>query len=285
MTTIIYGLISSRDGEVRYVGKTVETLEQRLSRHLGKHYLKYNHYKCHWLKKELKDGYEISIVAIDEVPNEDWQFWERYWIQQFRAWGFRLTNTTDGGEGICGADIVRRRVKTRMKNVRQQHADDILKFNIQEYDGYATGSRICNHCQQPCHYKHKTLYLLLSSIRRAVTNNRKCPACLGQGQYESSKSLIKGGWNPKRGGNKETGNPFFGKKHKPESLQQAIATRKKTHNIPDVVQMTLDGEVVNTFATVREASRLTGVARSGIRGCCQNKPSYQTAGGFKWKYR
>jgi hypothetical protein len=46
-------------------------------------------------QKNLKPIFEI----IDEVTS-DWKFWERYWIQQFKTWGFSLTNATLGGEGL-----------------------------------------------------------------------------------------------------------------------------------------------------------------------------------------
>ena len=34
---------------------------------------------------------------MDEV--EDWKFWESYWIEQFRCWGFKLENKNNGGGG------------------------------------------------------------------------------------------------------------------------------------------------------------------------------------------
>jgi group I intron endonuclease len=280
----IYGLSSSRDGQIRYIGKTSETIQQRLVRHLSNHQLNEGYYKCRWLKKELRDGHQISIEEIDLVTEDDWQFWEKYWIRQFRAWGFSLTNTSDGGEGVTGHDVVERRIKTRMRRVRKQRADEILKYGIKEFDGYTTGSRVCNHCQGICHYKHDTMTLLLAAIRKAVSNNRRCQSCIGAGNPSPSKSFVKGGWNPKRGGNKGSENTFFGKKHKKESLKQAVATRKTVLNIPDVVQMKLDGTVINTFPTIREAARVTGVSRSGIMGCCNGKRSYHSAGGFKWSY-
>ncbi len=39
---------------------------------------------------------EVTYV-IDEV--EDWKFWESYWIEQFKCWGFKLENKNNGGGG------------------------------------------------------------------------------------------------------------------------------------------------------------------------------------------
>lgn len=44
-------------------------------------------------------GYEIELFIIDEVLENEWKFWECYWIQQFKAWGFELTNLNNGGGG------------------------------------------------------------------------------------------------------------------------------------------------------------------------------------------
>jgi hypothetical protein len=42
-------------------------------------------------------GLDIEFNVIDEV--EDWKFWESYWIEQFKCWGFILENKNNGGGG------------------------------------------------------------------------------------------------------------------------------------------------------------------------------------------
>jgi len=39
------------------------------------------------------------MEILDEVPESQWQFWEREYIRVFRAIGVELTNQLDGGEG------------------------------------------------------------------------------------------------------------------------------------------------------------------------------------------
>jgi len=51
-----------------------------------------------------------------------------------------------------------------------------------------------------------------------------------------------------------------------------------------VEQFTLDGNYVAIYGSIREAVRETGYNRSGISGCCHNKPHHKTAGGFIWRY-
>lgn len=41
----------------------------------------------------------IEYVEIDEVGDDEWKFWESYWIEQFKQWGFILENKNNGGGG------------------------------------------------------------------------------------------------------------------------------------------------------------------------------------------
>lgn len=81
----------------KYIGKTKKPLNERLSGHKyeakSKNYFS-NTKKNQWFKKHIS---EITIHLIDEVENENWEYWEQYWIEQFKAWGFNLKNLTKGG--------------------------------------------------------------------------------------------------------------------------------------------------------------------------------------------
>lgn len=70
--------ILEKEGVVFYVGKAKNTTRR-----------KHQHYKTY--------GYNIELITIDEV--EDWKFWESYWIEQFKQWGFKLENKNNGGGG------------------------------------------------------------------------------------------------------------------------------------------------------------------------------------------
>ncbi len=52
-----------------------------------------------------------------------------------------------------------------------------------------------------------------------------------------------------------------------------------------IVQMSLDGEVLQIYPSLMEASRATGINSGQICAVCQHRPRYHTAGGFKWKYK
>lgn len=86
-------------GKTRYIGKAKDPYS-RYEYHVTKG-LKERNYKCNWIKSLLAIGQNPVLEIIDEVPEAEWQLWEREWIRLYRALGFELTNETDGGEGLC----------------------------------------------------------------------------------------------------------------------------------------------------------------------------------------
>ena len=43
-------------------------------------------------------------------------------------------------------------------------------------------------------------------------------------------------------------------------------------------------ETNEVFISLGEAEKATGINRSQISGCCNNKPSCKTAGGYHWQF-
>ena len=94
----IYTLAHPITKEVRYVGQT-NNLRRRLRSHL---LCQYTTYTSSWIKSLLNIGLipimeELEGCSTDEVNDR-----EIYWIAQLKAWGFRLTNLTEGGSGCLG---------------------------------------------------------------------------------------------------------------------------------------------------------------------------------------
>jgi hypothetical protein len=96
-TTNIYVLIDPRDGKVRYVGKA-NNISQRYQAHLNRARDHQTH-KRNWINELKKLKLKPILSIIDEVPIHEWVYWEEYWITQMKAWGFNLTNHTNGGDG------------------------------------------------------------------------------------------------------------------------------------------------------------------------------------------
>lgn len=93
----IYYLSSTRDDIPRYVGKTIQKLRKRLTLHKSDALNKVDNYRSlNWIRKELKDSFDIEINIIEQISFINFSFEEGFWIEQFRNWGFDLVNHKDG---------------------------------------------------------------------------------------------------------------------------------------------------------------------------------------------
>jgi len=93
----IYTLSDPNTHEIRYIGKTKSKINTRLKQHIRDTY-KYNNHRVNWIKSILCKG-KMPIIELLDETDKNWQILECYWISQFKAWGFNLTNMTDGGDG------------------------------------------------------------------------------------------------------------------------------------------------------------------------------------------
>ena len=90
----IYCLSDPRDGQVRYVGKTI-CLNRRFNGHLhGK-----GTHKANWIQELVRLGLKPVMEVLEEVPANDWEDAEKFWIASLSFMGCKLTNGTEGGEG------------------------------------------------------------------------------------------------------------------------------------------------------------------------------------------
>ncbi len=98
--TTIYVLIDPRDGDVRYIGKTVQRVSERVSDHCAKARMGARKTYVHsWIRSLLNSGHKPAFNVLAVVPpTGDWRLVEKFWIAAFRAHGARLTNVTPGGD-------------------------------------------------------------------------------------------------------------------------------------------------------------------------------------------
>lgn len=92
-----------------YVGKTNRKLINRLNAH-----------KIRLKKQNLK------IELIEEIYINEWKFWESYWIEQFKCWGFNLINKNKGGGGLT---FLSEKSKLKIKN-HPTRGEKISKSNM-----------------------------------------------------------------------------------------------------------------------------------------------------------
>jgi hypothetical protein len=116
--TSIYVLKDPFTLEIRYVGKTVVKLSTRLSGHKDDTKRPTNH-RLFWFKSVLAKGSLPLIEEIDFCPWSESQALEIKYIKEFREKGYRMVNTSDGGEGTLG---LKRRPESNRLNSNTQRA-------------------------------------------------------------------------------------------------------------------------------------------------------------------
>lgn len=98
MTVYIYALIDPRNNKIRYIGKTTNKLNIRLSKHVSNtKYGKLSHCQ-NWIKQLLKLNLKPTIDLIEKANISNWREKEIFWIKFFRTKYNDLTNISDGGD-------------------------------------------------------------------------------------------------------------------------------------------------------------------------------------------
>lgn len=97
----VYALAHPESGELRYIGKTVVFPRDRLRAHMRDALTKGTQTRvARWIR--TLGGAEPTMVVLELCPIAEAGASERRWIAEYRQRGVRLTNLTDGGEGVPG---------------------------------------------------------------------------------------------------------------------------------------------------------------------------------------
>lgn len=256
-STFIYS-ISDEFGVIRYIGKS-NSPKNRLYKHLQE---KSNHHKYNWLHSILKRGSFPIIEILDEVPIEDWPFYEKYWISQFKCWGFNLINLTEGGEGGCGyrhtEESKRKMRKTKLgsklpKEQRKKISESV-KLKAKENPLYNRGggnSRI--------HLDKDSLY------QKYIVENLSLNKCANF--FKVSKKTV------------FTNITEYGfRKEKSFWINQVKSNPEKT-----ILQFDKDGNFLSEWIGLKNITKKLNINSANIANCCRGVA--KSAGGFIWKYK
>jgi hypothetical protein len=253
---IIYSLDDPISGLPRYIGKS-KNPKLRFLGHCGKTHYRKTH-KNNWIASLKKRGLKPILSIVDEVPEDDWKYWEKYWIMQMRAWGFDLVNHTEGGEGLSFGN------QTSFKKGSQPWNKD---------KGY---KKLCVYCQKEfkispsldkyvncCSIKCSLEYRKLHGLYKGVFKKGHIPWHMGtKGVYKSNRKGI----------------PLsFDTRNKISNTLKGHTYSKKR----SVKQFNKQQELINVFQSMKLASDSTGIGYGCIANVVTGRA--KTAGGFLWQ--
>lgn len=144
--TFIYTLEDPDTHEIRYVGKTVKSLNDRLTGHIYSCRREHNH-RTNWIKSVLKRDKKPLIKLVDSCSWSKSQELECYWISKFKKQGANLVNMTDGGEGNLGLKLSKERLAKLIAGIEKKvYQYDLKGVFIKEYKSVAEATRQLKVC-------------------------------------------------------------------------------------------------------------------------------------------
>ena len=298
----IYGLIDPRNEliieNVRYVGKTKRTIEDRYKQHL-RYCNKYQTPLYFWINKLLKEGVTPKAIKIDECNENNWRECEKKYIAQYRQFG-NLLNISNGGEGI----------ENENKWIAVYQYDEFGKF-INKHNSIASAGREMNITPNSIHAaidqnlsKSSCGYYWFSSEEKANKFDFKRPrqryvpvlAYDLNGNFvdkfntisEVSSKLKIHESNIVRSlssNNKHYAGELFWfyENNLPNKILPFNRKKPRKHNLRAVSQFTKEGVFIQDYISIRNAFEITKISEDSI-GMCVRKRA-KSGGSFIWKYK
>lgn len=118
MHTYIYALNDPETGLCRYVGKA-NNPKLRFNGHMCARMK--NVHKDNWIYSLKQKGLKPVMEILRKVPYEGWEVWEKAFIEEYRKWGFPLTNLVEGGEGLNNPSAETRKRMSEHQLGRKNH--------------------------------------------------------------------------------------------------------------------------------------------------------------------
>lgn len=138
----IYGMLDPRTKELRYVGKTAQSLEHRLRNHISRANLRSSRHSSRWIAGIIASGEVPDIFEIEILPDiADWQSAERFWIEYFKSIGCRLTNISTGGESRSGIPMTAEQKENLRQKFKGRCFDDVWREKISKAKKGVPGKR------------------------------------------------------------------------------------------------------------------------------------------------
>ena len=253
----IYALYASnKQGDIRYVGYTKGDIEKRLYFH--KKSIKYeNTHKDNWIKKVLNNEDDVKVLLIECGLTEiQAKKREIEYICDYKKNGYKLTNSTLGGDGLSRPtqetiDKIRKSKTGVSSKLKGKKLEDIVGIEK---------SIILNKENS----KRQQGKILTKEHKEKIQNN-SAKFWLGKKISKEHNEKLQNGYK-------------VAVEHNPGLIENRLkATRKP------VIQMDRKNNVIHEWNSIQEAANFIEINRSGIGECCAGKR--KSAGNFKWKYK
>nr|DAT54007.1 MAG TPA: intron associated endonuclease [Caudoviricetes sp.] len=300
VTGYIYKITCKKNNKV-YIGQTIQPLEQRLYHHFDDAINKgYDYAFANAIRKHGTENFTIEEIERYECKNKKelktiLDVAEKKYIKQYNSY-LEGYNSTLGGDGTLGyklskehKDKIRKAIKGRKhtkesiekmskihsgkvlsEETKQKISNTVKSKTTQEHlDKMVQASRRVN-CKQVAQYTLEgELIKVYPSLGKASTETKISKSGIGMncnGQRNSAGGYC---WRYVDG-----------------EVKRYIKTNANINSISNkskpVIQYDKEGNFVNKYNSIREASRRTQVVISSIVENCKGKR--KTAGGYVWRY-
>lgn len=251
--------LSDTNGNIRYVGKSINPFK-RIYGHISESRIRRSH-KGSWIKIMLENNLRPIIEVVDTVPLLEWKYWEKYWISQFKSWGFKLTNSTIGGDGSEGySHTEESKQKMRLSKLGTKASDETRKLISQKIKELSKSS--------PNYNKVKDRKIILSKDKLYnlyIIENLSIPKISKLLNISEKVIFI----NLKE---------YNIKKDKSIWKKQCSNGSEKS-----VLQYDLKCNFIKEWNSVIEISKELGYNSGNLAACCRG--ATKTCMGFIWRYK
>lgn len=228
-----------------------------------------------------KLGKNVILEIIDEVPTDEWKYWEEFYILLFKQWGFKLENKNNGGCGNVGGyenPLVSQAHKGRI-SPNKYKGKKILQYDL-------TGKFI---------NEWNNINEVINSLNLAVSNEsiRQCLI----GKSKKSANFIWKNHTPNYSTQlpndeieyilKNTNGPKGQKLNTGDKISKALKGKLKSpehikNMSKPVAQYDKQGKYITQYNSIVEAAHAVNGWDENICQCC--KGNKKTSSGYLWKY-
>lgn len=225
---------------------------------------------------------DVALEVIDEVEDNEWVFWEKWWVEIFSSWGIKLLNRNKGGGGPgYQKESSKKLIGDKQRGIKKSTVSNKLKGQKITWDLGTSTAVLQFDKQGNLIAEYKSMGEAYS--KTGVSSGNICGVC--KGNNHSAGGYI---WLYK---NKWDGKPPTLRQHKSKGREGVTKGKNwKRKNNPKrndltkpILQFDKNNNFINEFSSIREASKYLNVSEAAISYCCRGKS--KTSSGFIWKYR